>query len=425
MAQDIKVPEMGESITEATILTWTKNEGDSVDADEVLAELETDKVTMEVRAPSAGNLAKILKQVGDTVTVGEVIGHVGEGSGSGSSTPAPKSTESEASPPAESAPKSNAAANDTIPPAAMKLIQENGINPNDIKGTGRNGQITKEDVVLFLEKKPSSSSASSGTSSSSASSSASPAKATSPEIPKVSPKNRGDEPREKIVPMTKLRQTIARRLVESQQNAAILTTFNEVDMHNLMTLRSTYKDKFKEKHNVGLGFMSFFTKAVIYALKEVPEINAEIRGTDIIYKNFYDIGVAVGGPKGLVVPIVRDADLLSLAEIESEIARLAQKVKEGKISLEDMEGGTFSISNGGVYGSLMSTPIINPPQSGILGMHNIVKRPVAIGDKVEIRPMMYTALSYDHRIVDGKGAVTFLVKLKEMIEDPARLLLEV
>ncbi|MCC5816553.1 MAG: 2-oxoglutarate dehydrogenase complex dihydrolipoyllysine-residue succinyltransferase [Leptospira sp.] len=418
MAQDIKVPEMGESITEATILTWTKNEGDSVDADEVLAELETDKVTMEVRAPGAGNLAKILKQVGDTVTVGEVIGHIGEGAGSGSSS-APKPAETKAPSSSESAPpQSGAAANDTIPPAAMKLIQENGLNPKDIKGTGRNGQITKEDVVLFLEKKPASSGSHSATAST-------PAKSSSPEIPKVTPKNRGDEPREKVVPMTKLRQTIARRLVESQQNAAILTTFNEVDMHNLMALRSTYKDKFKEKHNVGLGFMSFFTKAVIYALKEVPEINAEIRGTDIIYKNFYDIGVAVGGPKGLVVPIVRDADLLSLAEIESEIARLAQKVKEGKISLEDMEGGTFSISNGGVYGSLMSTPIINPPQSGILGMHNIVKRPVAIGDKVEIRPMMYTALSYDHRIVDGKGAVTFLVKLKEMIEDPARLLLEV
>jgi 2-oxoglutarate dehydrogenase E2 component (dihydrolipoamide succinyltransferase) len=294
----------------------------------------------------------------------------------------------------------------------MKLIQDNNLDSSNIKGTGRNGQITKEDVVLYMEKSGSSKSAQA-------------AKAPVAEIPKVVPKQRGSEPRETIVPMSKLRQTIASRLVQAQHNAAILTTFNEVDMQALMNLRSTYKEKFKEVHNVGLGFMSIFTKAVVYALKQVPEINAEIRGTDIIYKNFFDIGVAVGGPKGLVVPIIRDADLLSLAEIEMEITRLANKVRDGKISLEDMEGGSFTISNGGVYGSLLSTPILNPPQSGILGMHNIVKRPVAIGDKIEIRPMMYVALSYDHRIVDGKGAVTFLVKLKEMIEDPARLLLEV
>lgn len=418
MAEDIKVPEMGESITEATILSWTKNEGEAVEADEVLAELETDKVTMEVRAPVAGSLSKILKQAGETVTVAEVIGNIEAGA---TASPSASSSSQQASPREQTAPTSEPAQNPTpsgttnesIPPAAMKMIQDNGLNPKDIQGTGRNGQITKEDVVLFMEKK-----------SKPAESRAAQSSGQAP--PKVAPKKRtGDEPRENIVPMTKLRQTIANRLVQAQHNAAILTTFNEVDMHNLMTLRSTYKDKFKETHNIGLGFMSFFTKATIYALKQVPEINAEIRGTDIVYKNYFDIGVAVGGPKGLVVPIVRDADLLSLAEIEMEIARLANKVKEGKISLEDMEGGTFSISNGGVYGSLMSTPIINPPQSGILGMHNIVKRPVAIGDKVEIRPMMYVALSYDHRIVDGKGAVTFLVKLKEMIEDPARLLLEV
>lgn len=406
MAKDIKVPEMGESVTEATILNWIKKEGDAVEADEVVAELETDKVTMEVRAPAPGIISKVLKQVGDTVKVGEIIGSVEEGQAPATSkAPEPAQTKVPSTPAEQEA---------SILPAAMKLIQENNLNPKDIKGTGRNGQITKEDVILYLESKK-----------------AAPSPAPAPVKPtqsietKIQPKSRGDVPREKIVPMSKLRQTIAQRLVESQHTAAILTTFNEVDMYNVMNLRAAYKDKFKEKYNVNLGFMSFFTKAVIYALKEIPELNAEIRGTNIIYKNYYDIGVAVGGPKGLVVPVVRDADLLSLAEIEAEIARLANKVREGKISLEELEGGTFSISNGGVYGSLMSTPIINPPQSGILGMHNIVKRPVVIGDKIEIRPMMYIALSYDHRIVDGKGAVTFLVRVKEMIEDPARLLLEV
>ncbi|MCZ8238543.1 MAG: 2-oxoglutarate dehydrogenase complex dihydrolipoyllysine-residue succinyltransferase [Leptospiraceae bacterium] len=416
MALDIKVPEMGESISEATIIQWTKGEGDSVDADEVLAELETDKVTMEVRAPSAGVLSKIMKKAGDVVKVAEVIGQVGEGSGKASagqaSSSAPSSSQTAAT---STQTPSSAPQNDTIPPAAMKMIQENGLNASSIPGTGRNGQITKEDVVLFLEKQKSSSPNSSTATKAPASSQA----------PQAPAKVRASGERETVVAMSKLRQTIATRLVQAQQNAAILTTFNEIDMFHVMNLRSAYKDKFKEVHNIGLGFMSFFTKAVIYALKQVPEINAEIRGTDVIYKNYYDIGVAVGGPKGLVVPIVRDADLLSLAEIELEISRLAGKVRDGKIALQDMEGGTFSISNGGVYGSMMSTPILNPPQSGILGMHNIVKRPVVVNDKIEIRPMMYIALSYDHRIVDGKGAVTFLVKVKEMIEDPARLLLEV
>jgi 2-oxoglutarate dehydrogenase E2 component (dihydrolipoamide succinyltransferase) len=416
MALDIKVPEMGESISEATIIQWTKGEGDSVDADEVLAELETDKVTMEVRAPSAGVLSKIMKKAGDVVKVAEVIGQVGEGSGKASagqaSSSAPSSSQTAAT---STQTPSSAPQNDTIPPAAMKMIQENGLNASSIPGTGRNGQITKEDVVLFLEKQKSSSPNSSTATKAPASSQA----------PQAPAKVRDSGERETVVAMSKLRQTIATRLVQAQQNAAILTTFNEIDMFHVMNLRSAYKDKFKEVHNIGLGFMSFFTKAVIYALKQVPEINAEIRGTDVIYKNYYDIGVAVGGPKGLVVPIVRDADLLSLAEIELEISRLAGKVRDGKIALQDMEGGTFSISNGGVYGSMMSTPILNPPQSGILGMHNIVKRPVVVNDKIEIRPMMYIALSYDHRIVDGKGAVTFLVKVKEMIEDPARLLLEV
>jgi 2-oxoglutarate dehydrogenase E2 component (dihydrolipoamide succinyltransferase) len=395
MAIEIKVPEMGESVSEARILNWTKKEGDSVLQDEVLVELETDKVTMEVFAPSSGVLSSISKKVGDTVKVREILGQIEAGAVSAK----PK----ENSPPTP-APVATSGKNDTLPPGARRLAEENNVNPKDISGTGRSGQVTKEDVVNHLEKGKS-----------------------SPSVPASAPVvvRASSGEREKVVPMSKLRQTIANRLVQAQQTAAILTTFNEVDMSALMNLRTQYKDKFKDTHNVGLGFMSFFTKAVIFALKTVPALNAEIRGTDVVYKNYYDIGVAVGGPKGLVVPIVRNADLLSFAQIEQEIMRLATKVKDNKISLEDMEGGTFSISNGGIYGSMMSTPILNPPQSGILGMHNIVKRPVVIGDSIQIRPIMYLALSYDHRIVDGKEAVTFLVKVKEAIEDPTRILLEV
>lgn len=421
MAIEIKVPEMGESVSEARILTWTKKEGDSVKQDEVLAELETDKVTLEIFAPSAGVLGPIVKKVGDTVRVKDVIGSI-DPSGTPSSGSAPASQAQPASAPSSPATVSQSkttspnAINEELPPAVRKLIDDNRLNPKDISGTGRNGQITKEDVILFLEKR--------GSSSGVAASSQAPAP--SPKIPEAvrTPVTRPGE-RETIVPMTKLRETIMTRLKGAQETAALLTTFNEVDMSGVMNLRNQYKEKFKETHGVGLGFMSFFTKAVIYALKTVPAINAEIRGNTIVYKNYYDIGVAVGGPKGLVVPIIRDADTLSLAGIEMEIARLANKVKEGKISLADMEGGTFTISNGGVYGSMLSTPIINPPQSGILGMHNIVERPVAINGKVEIRPIMYVALTYDHRIVDGKEAVTFLVKVKQIIEDPTRLLLEV
>ncbi|PJZ44830.1 2-oxoglutarate dehydrogenase complex dihydrolipoyllysine-residue succinyltransferase [Leptospira brenneri] len=411
MAIEIKVPEMGESVTEATISAWTKKEGDAVKVDEVLAILETDKVSLEIPAPTSGVLKSITKKVGDVVHVRDIIGAIEEGAvastPASSSAPAPKAE--------TSAPQPNTGkVNEDLPPAAKKLIEENKLDVSKITGTGRNGQITKEDVILFMEK-----------GGANAASAAAPKAAASPEIPKAVVVSTNSGPRETVVPMTKLRQTIANRLVSAQHTAAILTTFNEVDMSPIMELRSKYKDKFKETHGVGLGFMSLFTKAVVAALKAYPAINAEIRGTDIVYKNFYDIGVAVGGPKGLVVPIVRNADLLSFAGVEQEIARLAGKVKDGKISLEDMEGGTFSISNGGVYGSMMSTPILNPPQSGILGMHNIVKRAVVVNDQIVIRPMMYLALSYDHRIVDGKEAVQFLVKIKEMVEDPTRLLFEV
>ncbi|AXR65821.1 2-oxoglutarate dehydrogenase complex dihydrolipoyllysine-residue succinyltransferase [Leptospira mayottensis] len=406
MSVEIKVPEMGESITEATIANWVKKEGDAVKQDEILLELETDKATMEVPAPSSGVLQKIHKKVGDTVKVKEIIGLIDSTvSAPSSSSPAITTQTNQTS--------GNDRLNETLPPAVRKLIDDNGLNASAISGSGKNGQITKEDVLKAIESKTS------------APAPAAAKPVTSPEIPKAVPTaRRTDLPRENAVPMTRLRKVIAERLVSAQHNAAILTTFNEVDMSAVMELRNRYKDRFKEAHNVGLGFMSFFTKAAIHALKTIPAINAEIRGNDIVYKNFYDVGVAVGGPKGLVVPIVRDADLLSFAGVEQEIVRLANRVKDGKIELSEMEGGTFTISNGGIYGSMMSTPILNPPQSGILGLHNIVKRAVVVNDQIVIRPMMYLALSYDHRIVDGKEAVTFLVKVKEAIEDPARLLLE-
>ncbi|MCG6192684.1 2-oxoglutarate dehydrogenase complex dihydrolipoyllysine-residue succinyltransferase [Leptospira sp. FAT2] len=416
MSVEIKVPEMGESITEATIANWVKKEGEQVKQDEILLELETDKATMEVPAPSSGVLQKIHKKAGETVKVKEIIGLID--AAATASAPAPSSSSSTTSTPTAQ-PSGNGNSNDTLPPAVRKLIDDNGLNASSISGSGKNGQITKEDVLKAIESK---SSASVGTATAAKSA---PTSAPSPEIPKAVPApRRTDLPRENAVPMSRLRKVIAERLVSAQHNAAILTTFNEVDMSYVMELRNRYKDKFKETHNVGLGFMSFFTKAAIHALKTIPAINAEIRGSDIVYKNFYDIGVAVGGPKGLVVPIVRDADLLTFAGIEQEIGRLANRVKDGKIELAEMEGGTFTISNGGIYGSMMSTPILNPPQSGILGLHNIVKRAVVVNDQIVIRPMMYLALSYDHRIVDGKEAVTFLVKVKEAIEDPARLLLE-
>ncbi|PJZ53070.1 2-oxoglutarate dehydrogenase complex dihydrolipoyllysine-residue succinyltransferase [Leptospira adleri] len=410
MSVEIKVPEMGESITEATIANWVKKEGEQVKQDEILLELETDKATMEVPAPSSGVLQKIHKKAGDTVKVKEIIGLIDSAAAASAPTPSSSPTPSKTT----STPVSNnGSLNETLPPAVRKLIDDNGLSASAISGSGKNGQITKEDVLKAIEAKTSAPTAVAAKT------------APTPEIPKAVPvANRGDLPRENTVPMSRLRKVIAERLVSAQHNAAILTTFNEVDMSAVMEVRNRYKDKFKEAHNVGLGFMSFFTKAAIHALKSIPAINAEIRGTDIVYKNYYDIGVAVGGPKGLVVPIVRDADLLSFAGVEQEIGRLANRVKDGKIELAEMEGGTFTISNGGIYGSMMSTPILNPPQSGILGLHNIVKRAVVVNDQIVIRPMMYLALSYDHRIVDGKEAVTFLVKVKEAIEDPTRLLLE-
>jgi 2-oxoglutarate dehydrogenase E2 component (dihydrolipoamide succinyltransferase) len=401
MAVEIKVPEMGESITEATLISWNKNVGDQVQADEVLAELETDKVTQELRSPVSGTIQELRKKAGDTVKVREIVGVISEGAVSSNS---PSKVDAPISSPSESSQK-----NDTIPPAPRKMMAENNLSPSQIEGTGKHGQITKGDVIQHLQK---------------------PTQVSNQPLPTpiASPKptiERNTSDRENIVPMSRLRRAIADRLVSAQHTAAILTTFNEIDMSHVMAIRNQYKDKFKEEHNVGLGFMSFFTKAAIASLKEFPAVNAEIRDNNLVYKNFYDIGVAVGGPKGLVVPIIRDADQLSFSGIEKEILRMANKVKDGTISLEDMQGGTFTISNGGVYGSMMSTPILNYPQVGILGLHNIVKRPVVVNDQIVIRPMMYVALSYDHRIIDGKEAVQFLVKIKDCIEDPMRLLIEV
>lgn len=407
---EVKIPEMGESITEGTIARWFKQVGEAVEADEPIFEVETDKVTQEIYSPADGVIEKILKNDGDAVKIGDVAGMIKEGAAPATpkkpeETPQSSSqnTKTENKPVSDSKNEESIKQNEDLMPAVRKLISEKNLNPKDISGTGRNGQITKEDVLNHLENK-------------------SPKKEALVASP---PKKQEPAEREKVLPMTRLRRAIADRLVAAQHNAAILTTFNEVDMQALMDLRKTYNDQYIKKYGTKLGFMSFFTKAAVTALTEIPAINSEIRGTDIVYKNYYNIGVAVGGPKGLVVPVVNDANLLSFGEIENEIARLAQKVQNNKISLGDLEGGTFTISNGGIYGSMMSTPILNPPQSGILGMHNIVKRPVVINDEIVIRPMMYIALSYDHRIVDGKEAVTFLVRIKELIENPLRMMLEV
>ena len=390
MATEIRVPALGESVTEATVGKWFKKAGDPVKADETLVELETDKVTLEVPAPASGVLAEIRVAEGETVSPGGVLGAVAEGEAAAAGAPEAKSVE---------APATQAASETPAPaPAAQRLLQERNLDPSTIQGSGKRGQILKEDVLAAAEAKPT------------------PAER--------APSRPEDAPREERVRMTRLRQTIARRLKEAQERAAMLTTFNEVDMTAVMELRNRYRDLFQQKHGVKLGFMGFFVKAACHALKEIPEVNAEIDGQDIVYRNFCHVGVAVGTERGLVVPVVRDADQLSIAAIEKEIGRLGTAAREGRLALEDMQGGTFTISNGGVYGSLMSTPILNAPQSGILGMHKIQERPVAIGGKVEIRPMMYLALSYDHRIVDGREAVTFLVRVKENLEDPARLVLD-
>jgi len=422
MSIDIKVPPLGESVTEAIIAKWLKAPGEAVAADEPVAELETDKVTLEVPAPTAGVMVSHAVAVGETVGVEAVIAVIdenGEAAAAPSATPAATPSPEEKPTPAApaSAPTAPAPAvsspsmDHPLSPAVKRLVDENNLDPRKINATGKDGRLTKGDVLAAIEN--------------GSAKAAAPAAATSSAPAPVLP--RTDDPREERVPMTRLRKVIAQRLKDAQNTAAMLTTFNEVDMSNVMALRSEYRDVFEKTYGVRLGFMSFFVHAAIEALKEFPAVNAEIHGDDIIYKNFYNIGVAVGTPQGLVVPVLKDADQMSFAETEASINAFGQKARDGQLTMDDMSGGTFTISNGGVYGSMMSTPILNKPQSGILGMHNIQKRAVVVsgknGDSIEIRPMMYLALSYDHRIIDGREAVSFLVRIKDKIEDPRRMLL--
>ncbi len=430
MATEIRVPALGESVTEATIGQWFKKVGEAVAADEPVVELETDKVTIEVPSPVAGVLEAIAANPGDTVNVGALIGAIGEGAGAPAAKPAeaPKAAAATAaSQPAftpEPAPPAANGTGATPPPApaAQKLIAEKGLAAEAIAGSGKRGQVLKEDVLAAAAPQAANAVTGSAALPASAPVAAAP-RAPAPAAPRP-PVAAADEAREERVRITRLRATIARRLKDAQNTAAMLTTFNEVDMQPVMTLRTQYKELFEKKHGVKLGFMGFFTKAVVHALKEIPNVNAEIDGDEVVYKNYAHIGVAVGTDRGLVVPVVRDADRLSIAGIETEIGRLGRLARDGALSMADMQGGTFTISNGGVYGSLMSTPILNAPQSGILGMHKIQERPVVVGGQVVIRPMMYLALSYDHRIVDGKEAVTFLVRVKESLEAPERLVLD-
>lgn len=413
MSTEIRVPTLGESVTEATIGQWFKKVGDTVNVDEPLVELETDKVTIEVPAPASGVLEAIAANPGDTVDVNALLGAIAAGgAGAAASAPAAAPTPAKAAVPAANAagPEPIQATDRAPAPSAQKLIAENGLEANAINGTGKSGQVLKEDVLASLTRPAA----------------AAPAPAAKPAAPAAprAPSPAGDAEREERVKMTRLRQTIARRLKDAQNTAAMLTTFNEVDMKPVMDLRNSYKELFEKKHGVKLGFMGFFAKAVVHALKEIPAVNAEIDGDDLVYKQYAHLGVAVGTDKGLVVPVVRNADQMSIAEIEKEIGNLGKKARDGQLSMADMQGGTFTISNGGVYGSLMSTPILNAPQSGILGMHKIQERPVVVGGQIVIRPMMYLALSYDHRIVDGKEAVTFLVRVKESLEAPERLVLD-
>jgi 2-oxoglutarate dehydrogenase E2 component (dihydrolipoamide succinyltransferase) len=402
MSVEIKVPELGESVTEATVAKWFKNVGDAIAADEPLVELETDKVTVEVNAPSAGTLSEIAAATGATVNVGAVLGAIGDGAGAPAK-PKPAAPAAAAAKPAAPAPTAAPAAPASAAPvgtapSAAKMMAEKGLA--SVPGTGKDGRITKGDVITALERPAAPVSA--------------PAAPAAPRAP---------DAREVRVRMTRLRKRIAERLKEAQNTAAMLTTFNEVDMTAIMAVRNQFKDGFEKKHGVKLGFMSFFVKASVTALKDWPAVNGEIAGDELIYKNYYDIGVAVGTEAGLVVPVVRNADKLSFAEIEKTIGAYGKKAREGKLTIDEMTGGTFTITNGGVYGSLMSTPILNPPQSGILGMHKTALRPMVMPDgKIEARPMMYVALSYDHRIVDGREAVSFLVRVKECIEDPQRIL---
>jgi len=415
---EIRVPALGESVTEATIGKWFKKPGDPVAVDEPLVELETDKVTIEVPAPSAGVLGEIAAKDGDTVAVGALLGQITDGAGGGArpaaAAPAVAAAPAKAAAPAAMAAPAPAPAkapptDAPLAPSVRKLSAETGIDASTVPGSGKDGRITKGDMLAAIEK---------------AASAPTPVAQSAAAVQVRAPSPADDAAREERVRMTRLRQTIARRLKDVQNTAAMLTTFNEVDMSHLMALRNQYKDLFEKKHGVKLGFMGFFSKACVQALKDVPAANAEIDGTDLIYKNYYHIGVAVGTERGLVVPVVRDCDHKSIAEIEKAIADFGHRARDGQLKIEEMQGGTFTISNGGVYGSLMSTPILNAPQSGILGMHKIQDRPVAIGGKVEIRPMMYLALSYDHRVIDGKDAVTFLVRVKENLEDPARMVLD-
>ena len=407
MIIEIRVPTLGESVTEATVATWFKKPGDLVAADEMLCELETDKVTVEVPSPMAGTLQDIIAQEGDTVGVDALLANISEGDATASPA-ATASTSSSHDPAPAPAPAGTSSTDIEDAPSAKKAMAEANLNRDAVTGTGRGGRVMKDDVARAV---------------------AAPANTFAPLAPVATappraPVSVDDAAREERVKMTRLRQTIARRLKDSQNNAAMLTTYNEVDMTEVMALRTEYKELFLKKHGVKLGFMSFFAKACVHALSEVPEVNAEIDGTDIVYKNFVHMGIAAGTPTGLVVPVIRDTDSLSFAQIEKAIAEKGGRARDGKLSMAEMQGGTFTISNGGVYGSLMSSPILNPPQSGILGMHKIQDRPMAINGQVVIRPMMYLALSYDHRIVDGKGAVTFLVRVKEALEDPRRMLMD-
>jgi 2-oxoglutarate dehydrogenase E2 component (dihydrolipoamide succinyltransferase) len=407
---DIRVPTLGESVTEATVGKWFKQPGEAVAVDEPVVELETDKVTLEVPAPATGVLSDIAAKTGDTVGVAALLGQIKEGAAAAPAKAAPPAAKPpEAPKPVPAPPAAAKAADMPLPPSVRKMAAESGIDAGKVAGLGMHGQVTKGDMMAAIER---------------AAASPTPVAATATAVQMRAPSPTENAVREERVHMTRLRQTIARRLKDAQNAAAMLTTFNEVDMSAVMNLRNQYKELFEKKHGVKLGFMGFFVRACIQALKDIPAVNAEIDGTDIVYKNYYHIGVAVGTEKGLVVPVLRDADMMSLAGIEKVISDFGRRARDGTLKIDEMQGGTFTISNGGVYGSLMSTPILNAPQSGILGMHKIQERPVVIAGKIEARPMMYLALSYDHRIVDGREAVTFLVRVKECLEDPARIVLD-
>ncbi len=413
---EIRVPTLGESVTEATIGRWFKKAGEAVAVDEPLVELETDKVTIEVPAPVAGTLGEIIAKDGETVAVGALLGQINDGAvaakpaaaAAPAKAAAPASAAAPAPAPAAAAPKAPPS-DAPLAPSVRKLSAESGVDASTVPGSGKDGRVTKGDMLAAIEK---------------AASAPTPVNQPAAAVQVRAPSPADDAAREERVKMTRLRQTIARRLKDVQNTAAMLTTFNEVDMTEVMKLRALYKDTFEKKHGSKLGFMGFFTKAVVQGLKDIPAVNAEIDGSDLIYKNYYHIGVAVGTDRGLVVPVVRDCDHKSIAEIEKGIADFGRRARDGQLKIDEMQGGTFTITNGGIYGSLMSTPILNAPQSGILGMHKIQERPMVVGGKIEVRPMMYLALSYDHRVIDGKEAVTFLVRVKESLEDPARLVLD-